>query len=431
MIAPATVLVATALSMAIVSVPRNRVLPLYIIGMCFVPADQALVLVGLDFKVLRILALVGCIRIAFKNEAGVIKLTLIDQLFITWSLVGTVAYILLWGTGRAVIYKLGGLVDSLLLYYVFRVYLRNFDDFRRVLHTLVVCLIFLTPLVVFEHVQGVNPFAIMGRDVTSFREGRIRCSAAFSHAILLGSFAASIVPIAAALAITSRSKIKYLYLGGAACAIYVTFASASSGPIIALLAGLLCVFLFKHRRLTGLATWSMVVVAGVLHVSMDAPVWHLISRIDLTGGSTGYHRFYLIDQTVKNFGEWALLGVKGVAHWGVWAGDVTSMYIAQAVGGGLANMVLFVWLLVLAMKIFWKSSMLPIDLASKWLIWGFFASFLSHSASFLSVAYFGQISMLLTLGFVAAAFFLERGPQLVALRKQPLRTRNRPLVNIL
>ena len=373
------------------------------------PADQAVVIAGLDFKVLRIFALIGCVRIFAKHEFGRVVVNQLDWLFIFWILSGTIAYLILWGTTQALIYKLGVLVDTYMLYFVFRNYVRDMQDVKRAMHILVMCMIFLTPLVLIEYFSGQNPFSILGRDAVSFREGKIRCSAAFSHAILLGSFAASIVPLAIALqrAAGKKSRNAKLYLVGIVCSVIVTFASASSGPIIALLAGLVSIMAFRYRHYTGIITYASIGLLFFLHMVMKAPVWHLVSRIDISGGSTGYHRFYLIDQTIKNFGEWALIGVKGVAHWGVWAGDVTSMYIAQGVSGGFLCMVLFIWMIVLGLRILWKTSMLKIEMSHRWLCWGAFCSLLTHCLSFLSVAYFGQIIMMLTLGLVFAAMISQ------------------------
>jgi hypothetical protein len=49
---------------------------------------------------------------------------------------------------------------------------------------------------------------------------------------------------------------------------------------------------------------------------MKAPVWFLIARIDLAGGSSGYHRAMLIDTFLRHFGDWWLLGTKDAFSWG-------------------------------------------------------------------------------------------------------------------
>ena len=45
-----------------------------------------------------------------------------------------------------------------------------------------------------------------------------------------------------------------------------------------------------------------------MHVLMKQPVWHLLSRVDVAGGSTGWHRYHLVDKFIENWREWWLLG---------------------------------------------------------------------------------------------------------------------------
>ena len=54
---------------------------------------------------------------------------------------------------------------------------------------------------------------------------------------------------------------------------------------------------------------------------MKAPVWALIQRIDIVGGSSGWHRYELIDQCIKHFSDWWLMGVKVILLLGatIWA----------------------------------------------------------------------------------------------------------------
>lgn len=422
MIAPATLVLTLMLCVAILNVPRKHVISIYVIGMCFVPADQAMVISGLDFKVLRIFAFVGCLRIVMKGEHYRGRLNLMDWLYVFWVVAGTLAYLLVWGSGKAFIYKLGVLVDTFMLYYVFRSYITDIADIVRAMMVLVGSIIVMTPFVMFEQFYGVNPFYILGRDYTSHRDGRIRCSAAFSHAILLGSFAASIMPMSIALLRASSRKnmaTKLFCLLGVVCSIYVTIASASSGPILALMAGIGAVLCFRYRKYAGIAAYGLFGLVIFLHLTMKAPVWHLFSRIDVAGGSTGYHRYHLYDQTVNNFSEWALIGVKGVAHWNVWAGDITSMYVAQAVFGGLLTLLLFIWMVALCLRFSWRCSLLRLDLALQWLLWGFFCSFLTHVVSFLSVSYFGQITMLMTMSFAMCAFLIQRKKRLMEMGRSP------------
>ena len=49
---------------------------------------------------------------------------------------------------------------------------------------------------------------------------------------------------------------------------------------------------------------------------MKAPVWFLISHVDLVGGSSGYHHASVIDQFIRNFFDWWLVGTYDNGSWG-------------------------------------------------------------------------------------------------------------------
>jgi len=95
-----------------------------------------------------------------------------------------------------------------------------------------------------------------------------------------------------------------------------------------------------------------------LHLIMKAPVWFIIERISGIIGGGGYHRSELIDQAIKNFDDWWLVGTVYTAHWlpyylPVSPGyvDITNEFIAQGVTGGVLKLVLFIWIIALAFKI--------------------------------------------------------------------------------
>ena len=41
----------------------------------------------------------------------------------------------------------------------------------------------------------------------------------------------------------------------------------------------------------------------MLHLVMNGPVWSLIARVDLTGSSSSYHRYYLLDNCIRHFSD--------------------------------------------------------------------------------------------------------------------------------
>ena len=410
MITGPTLLATLILCMLILALPRRSVLPVYIVAMVFVPADQAVVIAGLDFKVLRILGMFGVLRVIINGENRKLKLTTIDKLVLAWAISGTIAFTIMWGTVGAFINRLGVIIDILFLYYVFRIMLKDFKDIEIVFKTLLISCIALTPLVAYELQNARNPFAIMGRSAFSIREGKVRCSGAFSHAILLGSFSSAVVPIAFAYCkkvITKETGKKILWIVATMAAIFITFASASSGPLMAMVGSSILLAGFKLRKHIGKATYAFVAMLVVLHFAMSKPVWHLVARIDFTGGSTGWHRYHLIDKSITHFWEWAFVGVKSVAPWGIWAGDVTSMYILQGVNGGFVTFMIFNILIFTMCRFLWKLSLQDLGKRRVFLVWTIFASTMAHVASFLSVAYFGQILMMLIMWFAMTSFLMN------------------------
>jgi hypothetical protein len=75
---------------------------------------------------------------------------------------------------------------------------------------------------------------------------------------------------------------------------------------------------------------------------MHGPVWSLIEKIDLTGGSSSYHRYMLVDNCIRHFGDWWLLGSKNYPDWGFVMFDVCNQFILVALRGGLVTLVIYI-----------------------------------------------------------------------------------------
>ena len=78
---------------------------------------------------------------------------------------------------------------------------------------------------------------------------------------------------------------------------------------------------------------------------MKAPVWFILARVDFAGGSTGWDGVNLIDQCVKHFGSWWLIGTADNVNWGFDTWDLCNQFVAEAVQGGLATLILFLILI--------------------------------------------------------------------------------------
>jgi hypothetical protein len=177
-----------------------------------------------------------------------------------------------------------------------------------------------------------------------------------------------------------------------------------------LLSGLLAVGLWPWRASVG--TIRKLVVAGFicLQLLMQAPVWYLMARIDLAGGSTGWHRAELISAALNHIGEWWLVGTDYTRHWmpyGVaWSQyqiDITNHYLSMGVNGGLLLMFLFIAILLKAFQLLGHAmrSLRESGDPDEFILWCVGATLFADCFAFISVSYFDQTNV--GLGFLLGA----------------------------
>jgi hypothetical protein len=171
--------------------------------------------------------------------------------------------------------------------------------------------------------------------------------------------------------------------------------SASSGPIFTLCLGLLSLSLWRWANWTRVFRWALALALFGLQLVMNAPVWFIFAKINIISGSTGWHRANLIDQTVRHFSEWWLIGTRleTVESWGVFVGDITNQYVLEGIWGGLVTLVLFVWVIVVAFRTIGSSLQSAKKTGNQQialLIWTAGAALVAHVAAFFSISYFDQ-----------------------------------------
>ena len=82
---------------------------------------------------------------------------------------------------------------------------------------------------------------------------------------------------------------------------------------------------------------------------MVNPVWHLLARVQLVPQSTGWYRFKLIDEFIKHFDEWWLIGTESYSSWWTYGLEaITNEYILQGVEGGILTLGLFLAVIAVA-----------------------------------------------------------------------------------
>jgi len=394
----------------VLAAPRKHFILPFILGACFVPVDQRIIIESLDFTPVRILILVGVLRILLRNEWRPVKLNIFDKTLLAWAICGAIVYVLQWGDMRAVIYKCGVLYDILGLYGLFRHSIRSWQDVRYTIKILALCLLIMTPFIMLEWSTGRNPFALIGMVVTEVRDGHLRCQASFQISILMGVFWATMFPLFFSMAMTDKNKL--LYWGAVIASIAAVFASASSTPLGALIVVLLIIGAFKWRQHTSIAWMGFFVLLVGLHLVMKAPVWHLLARVNIVEGSTGWYRYYLIEQAVNHFSEWAWLGTRDTSGWeyrfdNPHQFDITNQFVLEGVLGGAVTLCLFIVLIGLGFHTLAKHYRQSHERQQLWISWGLFVAMIANCVSFLGVSYFGQIWILLYLQFGIIGFIAQ------------------------
>ena len=408
-----------ACGIALLMVPRGWVLLPCLIMASTVTPTQRVVIASLDFSLLRIIVLFGITRIFLKTEYKSIRWGKLDTLMFMWALSGIMIYTIQWGSFTAFVNRVGWAVESLGLYFLFRATIRTWDDIVNVGRMIAIVAIPIALFFLLEKFTQKNIFSVFGGvpETTLVRDGRVRCQGAYSHPIIAGAFWASLLPLAAVVG-WADPKWRKAAVVGSVCCILIAFLTTSSTSLAGVGAAFLGAGLWKLRKRMGFLQISVICGLVTLHMVMRTPVWHLISRIDLAGGSTGYHRYKVIDSAIKYFSEWAVCGVKTTAHWGYGMQDVTVYYVLQAVRGGMLTLVLFVSIILVAFGCVGRAMAIVLPGSQKEkLVWAVGVSFGVHVANFFGVSYFGQatmawnLSLALTMSALAAAIDSRRRPE--------------------
>jgi hypothetical protein len=412
--------------------PKRSTSVLAVLSVCvLMPADQRVVILGLDFSMLRLMMIVVWSRMLLRREQRGFRLGKLDWFVLLWVFSGSFFHVLREGPS-SIVYCLGLSFDLLTAYLAIRVLVRTSAEVFIMWRSVAWIAVALAPLLIYEAITRYNVFGVFdyaGFDLAVIRDGEVRAKGPFNHPILAGTFGAAIVPVFVGIFFGSRKR-RALFAVASLGATSIVVTSGSSGPLIAWAFGAFGWVIWRFRTHTRKIIWTAICMAAVLHLVREKPVWHLIARLSSIVGGTGYHRFRLIDAFISHFGDWALMGTETTAHWGWWLGDVTNQYVAEGVRGGLIALVFFVLVLTTSFiqlrqaREAYERIEGPKSLRAL-LAWGTSVSLAVHCTSFMSVAYYGQI-----LPFFA--FFIATVPALARFRRPqavpaPATTTTRPI----
>lgn len=293
-----------------------------------------------------------------------------------------------------------GLVANILGAFLYaRVYFQGEDFLFRFSKTLIYLCIPLCIFLLLEQASGRNYYSILGsRAEVAIQRGGFRAQGPFGHAIIAGTVGACIFPLAAF--IYKREK-KLGIIGMCAC-FGIAFASRSSGPLAALGASFGLLYFWRHRHRLNQVRVAVILMLIFLNFTMSRPIWFLIARIDIVGGSTGWHRSKLIDVAMGDWRSWWFAGTDYTRHWmhsGVgWNPnhtDITNYYLQFGVQGGMPLMFAFVYVIFAGLRRIEKTT---IELRynndttdNEFAIWCVGVAIASQCISFISIAYFDQM----------------------------------------
>jgi hypothetical protein len=192
-----------------------------------------------------------------------------------------------------------------------------------------------------EQINHFNAFGLFGGASVevSIRNGIIRSSGLLGY-LYSGVIAGASIPLFVWL--SSEGKSRLAACAGVVAAMVMTFTSNSSTSLLAFGGSAVGIAFWPLRERMRLVRWGLALALVALHLAMKAPVWALIARVDLTGSSSSYHRFYLLDNCIRHFSDWWLFGYKHYNEWGWGMWDLCNQFVAVAVTGGLVSVVFYI-----------------------------------------------------------------------------------------
>jgi hypothetical protein len=402
----------------ILVLPRRKVIAAYLPLCLCIPLGEVVVLGGIHFTVLRILIMVGMVRaIIAPGSASEGRFSggfnRIDRVTALWTALTFVSFVLEWMNPQALIWSLGVLVDMLGGYLVLRFLIPDGETMRLAVKVLALICVVQGAEMVGEQIihQNLFGYLVIGApSAVEVREGAIRSSGTMG-CLYNGVFAGALTPLFVWLWTEKRDRL--VAYAGLAGALAMVITSHESTPLMAVGAGILALALWPIRGRMRMVRWGIVFILVGLQLVMKAPVWALIARVDLIGGSSGYHRYMLVNNCIVHFGEWWLMGYKGYNLWGPFMWDMCNQYVAVAVTGGLATLACYIGIFKRAFgAVGTARKSVAGHRSQEWLFWCLGAALFATAVGYFGTSTSAQsvIGWLCLLACISTATFEARPP---------------------
>jgi hypothetical protein len=326
--------------------PREKAITPFLLAFFIIPFGQVVVLGGFHFTALRVLILAGLAKRAIPRSSSSEGkypggFNGIDQMVLLWSITAVAIFCFEFMEKQAFINALGTLLDTLGGYVVVRFLIPDREAMRRSFKAMAaICVIQGIPMII-EQFTHINVFGYTGAVWlgSAIRDGKVRASGTLG-ALTAGPLGGLLIPMF--LWLWTEKKSRMAASAGLAGAMAMVITSNSSTSWMALIGSLVGLAFWRLRTRMRLVRWGLLCTLVALHLYMKAPVWALIARIDLTGSSSGYQRYALLDMTIRHFTDWWLVGTPEYVNWGWDTYDLCNQFVAVALTGGLLPLILYI-----------------------------------------------------------------------------------------
>jgi len=401
---PLVIILTLIAGVLILVLPRRYVPVPFFLMASYMTLGQVIMIGPLNFTAMRLLVVFAVVRAFARGDRKLFVLTSLDKSMLVFMVAMIVTGVLL-EKNDGFINRLGNTWTLGGIYFTIRLFVVTEEEVVETLKIMSLVIIPIAICMLIEYVTRRNLFFVFGGvpEFTMIRGGKLRCQGAFAHPILAGTAGAICIPQMVYLWIVEKKMRILAIFGGAACLVIV-YTSNSSGPIMTCVFACAALMLWSFRLKMKVVQKIIIITLITVQLFMKAPIWFLMSKIDLTGSSTGWHRAALISSALAHLKEWWLCGTTYTRHWmptGVtWSPnhtDITNYYLHFGVVGGLPTMLAFIFILKEGYKAIGKQMFIMDDnyLKRQRLAWMFGSVLFAHTMTFLSVSYFDQTNVFL------------------------------------
>jgi hypothetical protein len=364
-------------------------------AVCYLPQTETLNF-GFHFYAVRLVLLTGVVRVLSRGEHRDLKLGRFDKIFLAYSL-----FIPLVAACRApeeLTFRLGGLYDTLLSYFLFRCLLKGEADFFAALSKIAYVILPFAAFMLYETFTNHNFFSLFHGVAESswIRNGSTRAQGPFRNPITAGSFGANFAMLFASLRFAGL-RARFVLVGLFA-SLAIVFSAHSSGPFLGLALSFMAFFAWRFRTRLKTILYGLLGGLLVLALAMNAPIWFLIGRISEITGGGGYHRSMLIEKAVEYFDRWWLIGTSNTIDWFPYSingkADITNFFILAGVDAGLIGLALAFALVITAFKTLNRAIKARPGRPGQMLLWGLGAALVGNLGILISVTYADQMQLI-------------------------------------